>query len=78
MAMWNEVVGLALKPSCDRFQHQLGVVAPTTLNLIQLAAINADGLSQLRLGKSAVSAPLTDVVGGRRMLSIHFLGNPNL
>jgi len=73
----DQIVRFALELGGDRFQHRLGVIAAAALDLVHLAAIDADGLSQLRLGKAAMSAPFTKIVRRRRVLSIHFLQSPD-
>jgi len=73
----DQVVGLALERGGDRLQYRPGVRSPASLDLIELAAVDADGFCQLRLGQPTMSAPFTQVVLWKRMMSIHVLQSPN-
>jgi hypothetical protein len=69
----DQVARLALQLSGDRLQHRLGMIAPAALDLIQLAAVDGDGVRKLRLRQAPMLAPFANVVWWGGLIVSHLL-----
>jgi len=72
----DQIVRLTIQPGGDRLDHGPGMVSPAAFYLVQVATVDGDRVSQLRLGEATMPPPFANVVVWGRPVLIHVLFTP--